>query len=282
MEKLTATVPALDRVDRGDVVSVVRLHGVITSTTTPLPRGVLNLQTIESAVKKAFEHDRLKAVALAINSPGGMPTQSALIAERVRELAEEKNVPVFAFCEDVTASGGYWIACAADEIYAHRTSMVGSVGVISAGFGLRGLIDKLGIERRVHTAGENKHRLDPFEDEKPEDVAWLERMQSRLHEQFTDWVRQRRGPKLSGEEELFNGDVWDGASAARLGLTDGVGSLREVMNRRYPDAKLVVAEPHKPLLARLGIAMPGVALGYAVMTALDAFEQRAAWSRFGL
>ncbi|WP_031465667.1 S49 family peptidase [Sciscionella sediminilitoris] len=275
MEKLTANLPGIERIERGDVVSVVRLHGVISSTPSPLSRGVINLNAADSAIKKAFEHDRLKAVALAINSPGGMPTQSALVAERIRGLADEKNIPVLAFCEDLTASGGYWIACAADEIYAHRTSMVGSIGVVSASFGVRALAEKLGVERRVHTAGASKHRLDPFDEEKPEDLEWLRGIQSALHEQFADWVRERRGDRLSTDRDLFDGDVWDGKRAAELGITDGVGSLREVIERRYPDAKLVVAEPRKPLLARLGVGAPAASL-------LQAAEHRLAWTRFGL
>src|SRR3954463_1490751 len=173
-DKLAARIPVLaDRVERKDVVAVVRVHGVITPSPSPLARGAINLTAVESALTRAFGHDRLKAVALLVNSPGGAPTQSGLVAERIRQLADEKGVPVLAFCEDVAASGGYWLACAADEIYAHRTSMVGSIGVITAGFGLTGLLERFGVERRVYTAGEHKHRLDPFSPVKDEDIAWL-------------------------------------------------------------------------------------------------------------
>ena len=267
-----------DRGDRTDIVSVVKLYGVITPTPSPFARGVINLAAVESALTRAFGHDRLKAVALLVNSPGGAPTQSGLIAERIRELAAGKpGVPVLAFCEDVAASGGYLLASAADEIYAHRTSMVGSIGVISGGFGFTGLLERFGVERRLHTAGENKARLDPFSPEKPEDVEWLKKMHGQLHELFVDWVRQRRGDKLADTEELFTGDVWLGGRALELGLIDGIGNLRELIARRYPEAEISVAESKKPLLARLGLGAPAAA---GVM--LDAVAQRAAWSRFGL
>lgn len=277
-DKLTSRLPMIgDRGERKDVVAVVRLHGVITPTPSPLARGSINLAAVESALTRAFAHDRLKAVALQINSPGGAPTQSGLIAERIRQLADEKNVPVLAFAEDVAASGGYWLACAADEIYAHRTSMVGSIGVISGGFGFTGLLERFGIERRLHTAGANKSRLDPFSPEKPEDVEWLKKMHGQLHELFVDWVTERRGERLSGSDDLFTGDVWLGARAVELGLIDGVGSLRQVITERYPDAEISVAEPKKALLARLGIGAPA-----AASALLDAVQSKAAWSRFGL
>ena len=277
-DKLTSRLPMIgERGERKDVVAVVKLHGVITPTPSPLARGSINLAAVESALTRAFAHERLKAVALQINSPGGAPTQSGLVAERIRQLADEKKVPVLAFAEDVAASGCYWLACAADEIYAHRTSMVGSIGVISGGFGFTGLLERFGIERRLHTAGANKSRLDPFSPEKPEDVEWLKKMHGQLHELFVDWVTERRGDRLSGSEDLFTGDVWLGARAVELGLIDGVGSLRQVIGERYPDAEISVAEPKKPLLARLGIGAPA-----AASALLDAVQSKAAWSRFGL
>ncbi|UOX87091.1 S49 family peptidase [Amycolatopsis sp. FBCC-B4732] len=277
-EKLASRIPVLaDRVERKDVVAVVKLHGVITPSPSPLARGAINLSAVESALTRAFGHERLKAVALLVNSPGGAPTQSGLVAERIRQLADEKKVPVLAFCEDVAASGGYWLACAADEIYAHRTSMVGSIGVISGGFGFTGLLERFGIERRLHTAGANKSRLDPFSPEKPEDVEWLKKMHTQLHDLFVSWVKERRGDRLTSTEDLFNGDVWLGAKAAELGLIDGLGSLRQIITERFPDAEISVAEPKRPLLARLGIGAPA-----AASAVLDAVTQKAAWSRFGL
>ncbi|MEQ0561406.1 S49 family peptidase [Amycolatopsis sp. NEAU-NG30] len=277
-DKLASRIPVLaDRVERKDVVAVVRLHGVITPSPSPLARGAINLGAVESALTRAFGHERLKAVALLVNSPGGAPTQSGLVAERIRQLADEKKVPVLAFCEDVAASGGYWLACAADEIYAHRTSMVGSIGVISGGFGFTGLLERFGIERRLHTAGANKSRLDPFSPEKPEDVEWLKKMHTQLHELFVNWVKERRGNRLADSDDLFTGDVWLGAKAVELGLVDGLGSLRQIITERYPDAEISVAEPKKPLLARLGLGAPA-----AASAVLDAVTQKAAWSRFGL
>ncbi|CRK60803.1 possible signal peptide peptidase [Alloactinosynnema sp. L-07] len=283
-ERLAAKLPRIgDRADRGPVVAVVKLHGVITPTPTPLARGTINVGTVESALTRAFGHDRLRAVALAINSPGGAPTQSALVAERVRELAAEKKVPVLAFCEDVAASGGYWLACAADEIYAHKSSLVGSIGVVTAGFGLAGLLERFGVERRVHTAGTRKVRLDPFQPENPEDVAWLKGLQGQLHDQFVDWVRERRDGKLVGSaEDLFSGEVWTGAKALELGLIDGVGTLRSVVADRFPDAEITIAEPKRPLLARLGVASAAMSTQDRVLAAMEAVENRAVWSRFGL
>ncbi|SDR01273.1 S49 family peptidase [Actinopolyspora saharensis] len=287
--KLSEKLPGklAERAERGPVVPVVKLHGPITPMPSPVNRPSISLQTVDSALNRAFSFDRTSAVALAINSPGGAATQSALVAERIRELAERKNVPVLAFCEDVAASGGYWLACAGDEVYAHASSMVGSVGVVSASFGMEELLRRAGIERRIHTAGENKSRLDPFRPENPEDVQWLQGMQEELHKQFADWVRQRRGDAISqAEEDLFSGEVWTGRRAAELGMVDGLGNLRGVVSHRFPDAHLVSVEPRKPLLARLGMTGPGggaagIAAG-AVNAAFDRIESRSMWSRFGL
>lgn len=269
-----------------DVVSMVRLHGVISAQPTPIPRAVISSASMDKVLERAFAPERLSAVALLVNSPGGSPTQSALVADRIRSLAAERSVPVLAFCEDVAASGGYWLACAADEIHAHPTSLVGSIGVISQGFGLDGLIERLGVQRRLHTAGRSKARLDPFLPEKPEDVTWLRGLQDQLHEQFTGWVRERRGDKLATGTELFDGEVWTGARALELGLIDGLGTAREVLARRFPDADLRPVEHRKPLLARLGMGSPAAALaadpGGWVLDALSAAEVRATWARFGL
>ncbi|WNV91505.1 S49 family peptidase [Umezawaea sp. Da 62-37] len=284
-DKIAARLPKIvgDRGERPPVVAAVRLHGVITPTPTPMARNSISLQNLETALTRAFDHDRLVAVALLINSPGGAPTQSALVAERIRELAAKKNVPVLAFCEDLAASGGYWLACAGDEIYAHGTSMVGSIGVVSAGFGLNGLIAKYGVERRVYTAGANKVRLDPFQPEKPEDVEWLKGLHLQLHGQFIEWVRERRGGKLTAsDDDLFTGEVWTGVKALELGLVDGIGTLRSVVSKRFPDAEIAIAEPKKNLFARLGLAGATTRSGDFVLDGLAALEERARWSRFGL
>ncbi|MFR9729130.1 S49 family peptidase [Saccharopolyspora sp. MS10] len=282
--KLTSKLPPklAERAERGPVVAVVKLHGTITPTPGPVSRGTISMQTVESALTRAFAHDRLSAVMLSINSPGGAPTQSALVADRIRGLAAEKKVPVLAFCEDVAASGGYWLACAADEIYAHRTSLVGSIGVVSSGFGLSGLLERFGVERRVHTAGENKVRLDPFSPEKDEDVRWLRGLQDELHGQFTGWVRERRGDRIATGADVFTGEVWTGERAKELGLVDGLGTLRGIVKERFPKAHVVDVEPRKPLLARISAGAPGARLGASAASLVDALEQRAHWSRFGL
>jgi len=211
---------------------------------------------------------------LSINSPGGTPTQSALVADRIRGLADQKRVPVLAFCEDVAASGGYWLACAADEIIAHPTSVVGSIGVVSRGFGLHGLLERCGVERRLYTAGANKARLDPFLPEQEDDVIWLHGMQAELHEMFREWVCARRGNLLAtDQQDLFTGEVWTGRRAVELGLVDRLGTMRGEITKRYPEAEIVTVEGRRPLLARLGLAPAAL---------LEALEHRAAWSRFGL
>jgi signal peptide peptidase SppA len=286
-DRLTSRLPGRlgERSDR-PVVSLLRLHGVITSITGPVARSVINSTVMEKPIVRAFAPEGLAAVALLVNSPGGSPTQSALVADRIRGLAAEKGVPVFAFCEDVAASGGYWLACAADEIYAHPTSLVGSIGVISQGFGLDGLIERFGVQRRLYTAGRSKSRLDPFLPEKEEDVEWLRDLQDQLHTMFQEWVVARRGDRLREGTDLFTGEVWTGPKAVELGLVDGLGSARGVLAERFPDAHLVPVDGRRPLLARLGLATPA---GATSMIGTDAFlglaqaaEIRATWARYGL
>ncbi len=184
-------------------------------------------------IEEAFALPRLEAVALAINCPGGSPAQSSMIGARIRRLAEEKQVPVYAFCADVAASGGYWLACAADEIYADKTSILGSIGVIAAGFGFHEAIGKLGVERRVHTAGESKSMWDPFKPEEKKDVERLKALQGNIHDVFIDWVKERRGKRLSEDADLFTGEVWIGENAIEPGLIDGIGHLVPTMKARF-------------------------------------------------
>jgi signal peptide peptidase SppA len=261
------------------LVHVVRLAGVIGGV-SPLRSG-LSLRSVEPILKRAFARKGLAAVAIQVNSPGGSAVQSALIHARIRGLAAKHNTPVLVFCEDVAASGGYWLACSGDEIYADTSSIVGSIGVIAAGFGFVEAIAKLGIERRVHTAGENKSILDPFQPEKPEDVARLLALQGDVHEEFKSLVRTRRAGKLKGEEgELFTGAFWSGRKALELGLIDGIGHMHEILMRRFGE-KVEIKPIEKPQgwgLRRLGLpAAEEVAGGFA-----GAIEERAMWSRFGL
>jgi serine protease SohB len=269
-----------DRLRRGPAVPVVRLSGVIASSGL-LGSRALSIDTVAPLLARAFALRGAKAVALAINSPGGSPVQSALIAQRIRLLAAEKRLPVIAFVEDVAASGGYWLACAADEIIVDPASIVGSIGVISAGFGFKDLIGKLGVERRIHTSGERKSMLDPFRDENPEDVERLRRLQAEIHDGFKDWVRQRRTGKLRGDEAmLFSGEFWTGRRGLELGLVDGVGELRAVLQARYgAKVHLPVIAARRRLLQRFGL---GGSLERVVPAALAALEERSHWQRFGL
>lgn len=268
------------------VVPVVRLHGMIASGGAGFGRRTLDVESVEEPLRRAFTRSGAKAVALMINSPGGSPTQSEYIGARIRQLADEHELPVLAFCEDVAASGGYWLACAADEIYATATSAVGSVGVISSGFGFVELMDRVGVERRLYSAGQAKSRLDPFSAEKSEDVEWLGELQAGIHQEFRDWVRSRRGDKLKfdslegGEDDLFNGDVWLGRRALELGIIDGIGTLREILGVRYPDAEIEMTGPKRSLLVKLGL--PEASWDDAAASLMGAATTRLAWSRYGM
>lgn len=259
------------------VVHVVRLKGAIGVGSRF--SGSLNAKDLEPLLKRAFTK-RADAVALVINSPGGSAVQSSLIHCRIRELAEEHNLPVFVFVEDVAASGGYWLACAGDEIYADDSSIVGSIGVIYAAFGFDKAISKLGIDRRVHTAGENKSILDPFKPEKKEDVKRILDMQTVIHDSFKALVRKHRAGKLKGDEkELFSGAFWAAAGALERGLIDGIGHLHATLKHKYGD-KVVLRniEAPKGFGRRLGFG----AFGELPDATLEALEIRALWSRFGL
>ena len=265
---------------RGPAVPVVRLSGLIAAGSLPGSRS-LSIENVAPLLARAFSIRGAKAVALAINSPGGSPVQSSLIAQRIRLLAKEKNLPVIAFVEDLAASGGYWLACAADEIIVDPASIVGSIGVVSASFGFKDLIGRIGIERRVHTSGERKAMLDPFREEKPEDVERLKRLQAEIHEGFKAWVRERRGSRLKGDEAtLFSGEFWTGRRGLELGLVDSLGELRAVLQERYgTKVYLPVIAQRRRLLARFGL---GGSLEDIGTSALAALEERSHWQRFGL
>ncbi|MBU2994129.1 S49 family peptidase [Octadecabacter sp. 1_MG-2023] len=249
-------------------VAVIRLQGAIGTS----GRG-LSDRGLADVIDKAFR-SKPAAVALEISSPGGSPVQSSLIAARIRRLADEKDIPVVAFVEDVAASGGYWLATAADEIFVDRGSIVGSIGVISAGFGLTGTLDKLGAERRVYTAGKSKSMLDPFQAEKPADVKRLKGLLDDMHDYFKDQVTSRRGRKLA-DQDLFTGEIWVGAKSIDVGLADKIGHLVPVMKDRFGD-KVTFRRfgKKKPFLGRLGVQI--------VDDAVAGIEERAAYARFGL
>lgn len=274
-----------NRFRRRPVVPVVRLSGVIASGGLLGARG-LSIESCAPLLHRAFSTRGAKAVVLSINSPGGSPVQSALIAQRVRLLAGEKSLPVIAFVEDVAASGGYWIACAADEILADPASIVGSIGVVSSGFGFQDLIARFGIERRVHTSGKQKSMLDPFRPENPDDVARLKSLQAEIHGNFKDWVRSRRGAALKADDDtLFSGEFWTGKRGFELGLVDGLGELRATLQARYGDkVHLPVIGPRRRLLQRFGLGggILGGGLEQIGVAALAAAEERLHWQRFGL
>lgn len=268
---------------RPPVVPVIRLSGMI-GLATPLRPGI-TMAGVARQIDRAFDTKRARAVALSINSPGGSPVQSHLIFRRIRQRAEEKKLPVFAFVEDVGASGGYMLACAGDEIVCDVSSVVGSIGVVGATFGLDKAIAKLGIERRVYTSGEHKVSLDPFLPENPDDVARLKAIQHDIHQSFIGLVKQSRGGRLKGPESaLFSGEYWAGQKALEYGLVDGLGDMRSVLRERFGD------EVQMPVIAERGwlsrrlsgsrAATPDLSgLGDEILSAMEA---RAVWARYGL
>lgn len=266
------------------VVTVLRLDGVIAPRSW---RGSLSLTSHAAAIERAFAASNLAGVALIVNSPGGSPVQSALLFRRIRQLADEKKLPVFTFAEDVAASGGYWIALAGDEIYAEETSLLGSIGVVSGGFGFPRLLDRLGVERRLHTAGERKALLDPFLPENPDDVERLKALQQDIHGAFKDHVRRRRLGRIdAADETLFSGEVMTGRMALERGLIDGIGDLRSVMRARFGDkVRLVPVAPERrrrwflPRFRRPSIERDPLAV---IEGLVDWCKARLLWARFGL
>ena len=253
----------------GPRVAVIRLQGTIGG----MGRGGLSDAGLAPVIERAFRRGKPVAVALAISSPGGSPVQSSLIAARIRRLAGETGVPVHGFVEDVAASGGYWLACAADHIWADESSILGSIGVISAGFGFHDLISRWGIERRVHTAGRSKSTLDPFRPEKPEDIERLRGILEPIHGAFKDHVTARRGNRLAEGRDLFTGEFWAGRQAVELGLADGIAHLVPKMKALHGDkTRFAVYGVRQPWLRRIGLSADLL---------LDAAEERAAFSRFG-
>lgn len=272
------------------IIPVIRLHGTIMSGGGRL-RPSLSLASTAGLIEKAFAFSDAPAIAISINSPGGSPVQSRLIYQRIRDLAAEKNKRVLVFVEDVAASGGYMIALAGDEIIADPSSIVGSIGVVSASFGFTELIKKLGVERRVHTAGSNKAVLDPFQPEKQEDVERLKALQLEVHDTFIELVKTRRGARLRNDPDLFTGLFWSGKKGLDLGLVDALGDMRTFLKNRYgARTRLRLITPPRGLFSRRfgllgsaagGFCAPDIAAS-AAHGLLEAAEERALWSRFGL
>ena len=263
------------------VINVIRLNGVIASGSKFLGSSNLSLESLEKQIERAFAGKKIAGVALIINSPGGSPVQSALISERIIELSKKNNIPVFAFVEDVAASGGYWLACAADEIFVMPASIVGSIGVISAGFGFVEVIKKIGVERRVFSKGENKGMLDPFQPQNSDDVKVITDLQEEIHQQFKDWVSTRRGNRLNvevvKEEGIFEAKIFSGSKACEVGLADSIGELKQVMRERFNE-QVVFKEisGRKKLGQRLGLSSSSYS------RIIEHIEERIAFAKFGL
>ncbi|APO55505.1 S49 family peptidase [Bradyrhizobium diazoefficiens] len=287
-DKLMQYLPARFRPGTA-VVPVVRLSGVI-GAVTPLRPG-MTLAGVARVLERAFSMRNAKAVALVINSPGGSPVQSRQIYLRIKQLAAEKKLPVLVFVEDVAASGGYMIACAGDEIFCDPSSILGSIGVVGGSFGFQDAIKRLGIERRLYTAGAHKAMLDPFLPENPDDVAKLKALQREIHQIFIALVKESRGARLKGEDDtLFTGEYWAGASSIALGLADGIGDLRSTLRARYGEKVLtpVIAQPTGLLSGLLGRKSPGAGQLSALESMaglpdelISAVETRAIWAKFG-
>ncbi|EBA04315.1 peptidase S49 [Rhodobacterales bacterium HTCC2150] len=233
------------------LVAVIRLSGVISTG-----RGGLNDQTLAPMIERAFAKGKPKAVALVINSPGGSPVQSSLISARIRRLSEEKEIPVYAFVEDVAASGGYWLACAADQIFVDATSIIGSIGVISASFGFDKVMANYGVERRIHTAGKSKSFMDPFSPQKAADVKRIKSLQEPIHQAFINHVQTRRGTRLDENAEMFGGEIWVGQQALDVGIADGIAHVSPKMKELFGDkTRFRTYGPKKSALSRFGLSL---------------------------
>ena len=288
IDRLMEYIPA--RLRRGTaVVPVVRLSGLI-GAVTPLRPG-MSLTGVAKTLERAFATKHARAVALVINSPGGSPVQSRQIYLRIRQLAAEKKLPVLVFVEDVAASGGYMIACAGDEIFCDPSSILGSIGVVGGSFGFQELIQKIGVERRLYTAGAHKAMLDPFLPENPDDVARVKALQREIHAIFIALVKQSRGSRLNGADDLlFTGEYWAGETSVSLGLADAIGDLRSTLRARYGDKVLtpVIAPATGILSSILGRKSAGAGMlasldGIAGLPdeVISALETRAIWAKFG-
>ena len=288
MDRLARALPRRWRKDAA-LVPVVRLSGTI-GAVMPLRPG-LSLAGVAKLLDRAFGMKNANAVAVVVNSPGGSPVQSRLIYQRIRQLAGEKKLPVLVFVEDVAASGGYMIACAGDEIICDPSSILGSIGVVGASFGFQDLLRKIGVERRVYTAGDHKVTLDPFLPENPDDVARLKAIQRQIHATFIELVKRSRGARLAGSDDtLFSGEYWGGETAVSLGLADRIGDLRSVLRACYGEqVQTPVIAPATGLLANLVGRKSGAgAAGFHDSLAglpggvISALEERAIWAKFGL
>ncbi len=266
-----------DRFSYNGTVAVLRLSGVIGKVGA---RSGLNLESLNESIEKVFKLPKLIALCLVINSPGGSPVQSELIASRIRSLADENEIPVYSFVEDVAASGGYWLACVGDEIYVSKGSIVGSIGVVSSGFGFQEAIKKLGVERRVYTEGKNKSVLDPFEDAKASDIKIIKAIQKEIHEHFIHYIKARRKSRLTQDDDiLFNGEFWGGKSAVDFGLVDGIDDMYNFIKRKFGDKVKIeyVSAKQSWFKKKLGIQMQADDL---IEAAVGKFKEEVVTQRF--
>ena len=257
-------------------VSSISLSGIISPNMGR--RKGLNLYELDKVIEQAFSVKNLKAVVLQINSPGGSPVQSEMISKRIRDLSEDKNIPVLAFVEDVAASGGYWLACAADEIFASKASIIGSIGVVSSGFGFDKAIKKIGVDRRLYTSGENKAILDPFLPENKDDIKRLKDIQKELHNQFISFVKSRRGSEITNKnKDLFTGAFWSGEKSLELGLIDDCGEMKSVLKQRFGEnVKIKEFAPKKKFFGFSNL------LSGAIDIFINRIEERISFKKFGL
>ncbi len=262
-------------------IPVIRLSGIIGQTS--MFKSGINIANLNRVIERAFSFKKVPAVSILINSPGGSPAQSSFIASKIRSLANEKNVKVYAFVEDVAASGGYWLACAADEIYIDSNSIVGSIGVISPSFGFVQLIKKLGIERRIFTSGKSKSFLDPFKNLKNEDIKRLKNIQEQIHQNFINHVKKSRLNRIkSKDNEIFNGLFWVGEKAVKLGLADGIGHIEDVLKKKYgKKTKIKIIDQKKSFLQKRFSTKANANI-LDVNQLFEVLEEKAHWSKFGL
>ena len=272
-------------VSKKSIIGIVKLSGIISTESRLGSKSGLNLNDISDSLTKAFSYKNVKAIVLLINSPGGSPVQSALISNRIRDLAREKEIPVYCFIEDLAASGGYWLSCAADKIYAMESSIIGSIGVITSGFGAVEAIKKIGIERRVYSQGKNKGLLDPFLPEKKEDIKQILTIQRDLHSQFIAWVKKRRGKRLKAKDDiLFNAGIWSGLKAKELGLIDGIGDYYNIMKNifgdevKFKDFSKKTSWFKQRFLSKSNIWNSDI----FISSLINKIEERIIWSKYGL
>jgi len=264
------------------IIPTIRLSGVIGQS--GFFKSGLTISSLNKLIDKLFSNKKSPAVALIINSPGGSPTQSSLIADKIISRAKEKNKKVIAFVEDVAASGGYWLACSADEIFIDQNSVIGSIGVISPGFGFVELIKKIGVDRRVYTSGKSKSFLDPFKPEKKEDIRRLKVIQEEIHENFISYVKKRRGSKIkhAKESEIFSGLFWVGQKAIDYGLVDGMGSIYQILRKKYGDnVKIKFIDQKKTFIQKKLTSQNNFSL-IDTNLLIEQIEEKALWSRYGL